>query len=213
MLARRIAFFSFLALVVGLGAPGPLAQSQPSQEGSSEDPSWTWPESRWRDAVEKVRSGRRLLPESWPDGAKVAVTLSFDFDNETLSLRNGDTSPSRLSTGEYGARAALPRVLALLERYGIPATFFIPGVSAKLYPDDVKRIAAAGHELGIHGWIHEWTSSLERDDERMLMERSLEELGGRRPVGIRTGSWEYSPSTGDLIEELGLLYDSSSHGR
>jgi peptidoglycan/xylan/chitin deacetylase (PgdA/CDA1 family) len=85
-------------------------------------------------------------------------------------------------------------------------------VSAKLYPDDVKRIAAAGHELGIHGWIHEWTSSLERDDERMLMERSLdtlEELGGRRPVGIRTGSWEYSPNTADLIEELGLLYDSS----
>lgn len=214
-MARRIALLSAFILVVALGTGrrGVVAvvESQPTQT-AAEDPSWTWPESRWRSAVEKVRAGRRLLPESWPEGAKVAVTLSFDFDNETLSLRNGDTSPARLSTGEYGSRAALPRVLALLERYDIQATFFIPGVSAKLYPEDVKRIAEAGHELGIHGWIHEWTASLERDDERMLMERSLdtlEELGGRRPVGIRTGSWEYSPNTLDLIAELGLLYDTS----
>ena len=214
MWTRRvsISLFSVVALVVGLVASREVVRSQPAQPAQNEEPSWTWPESRWRDAVNKVRSGRRLLPESWPGGAKVAVTLSFDFDNETLSLRNGDTSPTRLSTGEYGSRAALPRVLALLERYDIPSTFFIPGVSAKLYPDDVKRIAAAGHELGIHGWIHEWTATLERDDERMLMERSLdtlEELGGRRPVGIRTGSWEYSPNTLDLIKELDLLYDTS----
>ena len=164
MWTRRVSIrlFSIVALVVGLVATGEVARSQPAQTAQNEEPSWTWPESRWRDAVNKVRSGRRLLPESWPGGAKVAVTLSFDFDNETLSLRNGDTSPTRLSTGEYGSRAALPRVLALLERYDIPATFFIPGVSAKLYPDDVKRIAAAGHELGIHGWIHEWTATLER---------------------------------------------------
>jgi len=165
-MVKRIAFVSLLVLAVGFTLPSQSAQTP------DEEPSWTWPESRWRDAVEKVRAGRRLLPESWPGGARVAVTLSFDFDNETLQLRNGDTSPSRLSTGEYGSRAALPRVLALLERYDIPATFFIPGVSAKLYPDDVKRIAEAGHELGIHGWIHEWTASLERDDERMLMARS-----------------------------------------
>ncbi len=182
----RIAISSLLTFVVGLGAAGLVTQ----QSEPPDEPSWTWPEARWREAVEKVRAGRRLLPPSWPNGGKVAVTLSFDFDNETLSLRNGDTSPSRLSTGEYGSRSALPRVLDLLERYDIPATFFVPGVAAKLYPDDVKRIAEAGHELGIHGWIHEWTASLERDDERMLMERSLatlEELSGRRPVGIRTG--------------------------
>ncbi len=203
----RIALYSVLTLVVGLGAALLVAQQTPPEE-----PSWKWPESRWRQAAEQVRAGRRLLPESWPNGAKVAVALSFDVDTETLSLRNGDTSPSRLSVGEYGARAGLPRILRLLERYQIKATFFIPGVSAKLHPEEVKRIAAAGHELGIHGWIHEWTASLERDEERMLMERSLatlEELGGSRPVGIRTGSWEYSPNTLELIKELGLLYDSS----
>jgi peptidoglycan/xylan/chitin deacetylase (PgdA/CDA1 family) len=183
-----------------------------AQQTPPEDPSWKWPDSRWRAAVDKVRAGKRLLPPAWPDGARVAVALSFDFDNETLALRNGQTLPSLLSTGEYGSRAALPRVLSLLERYDIPATFFIPGVAAKLYPEDVKSIAAAGHEIGIHGWIHEWTSSLARDEERMLMERSLstiEELTGKRPVGIRTGSWEYSMNTAELIAELGLLYDSS----
>src|SRR3970040_2737942 len=113
---------------------------------------------------------------------------------------------------ESRCRAALPRVLSLLERYEIPATFFIPAVSAKLYPEDVKRIARAGHEIGIHGWIHESTASLARDEERMLMERSLatiEELTGKKPVGIRTGSWEYSANTAELIAELGLVYDSS----
>ena len=142
----------------------------------------------------------------------MAVALSFDVDNETLWLRNGDTSPSRLSSGEYGARAGLPRVLGLLDRYDIKATFFVPGVSAKLYTDDVKRIVAVGHEIGIHGWIHELTSRLERDDERRLMQRSLDtltEISGRRPVGIRAGSWDCSENTLELIRELDLLYDSS----
>lgn len=197
--------FTFLALLL-------LAPSVFAQQAPQEDPSWKWPESRWRAAVDKVRAGKRLLPKGWPGGAKVAVAFSFDFDNETLALRNGQTLPSLLSTGEYGSRSALPRVLSLLERYDIHATFFIPGVSAKLYPEDVKRIAGAGHEVGIHGWIHEWTSSLTRDEERMLMERSLatiQELTGKRPVGIRTGSWEYSANTAELIAELGLIYDSS----
>jgi peptidoglycan/xylan/chitin deacetylase (PgdA/CDA1 family) len=153
-----------------------------------------------------------MLPDSWPDGGRVAVALSFDMDAETLLLRDSNTSPSRLSVGQYGPRAGVPRILDMLERYDIPSTFFIPAVSALLYQDEVRAVAEAGHEIGIHGWIHEHTAQLERGDELMLMERSLdtlEELSGRRPVGIRTGSWEYSHNTGDLIAELGLLYDSS----
>ncbi|MFP6828292.1 MAG: polysaccharide deacetylase [Gammaproteobacteria bacterium] len=198
------------ALIVMLGlAPATTVFAQNAAEDA---PSWTWSESQWREAVERVRAGPRLLPDSWPEGGKVAVTLSFDMDTETLLLRDSNTSPSRLSTGQYGARAGVPRILDLLERYNIPSTFFIPAVSALLYPDEVRAIAAAGHEIGIHGWIHEHTARLERDDERMLMQRSfdtLEELSGRRPVGIRTGSWEYSHNTAELIAELGLLYDSS----
>ncbi|MFQ5791587.1 MAG: polysaccharide deacetylase [Acidobacteriota bacterium] len=184
----------------------------PSQAPGQEEPSWKWPEARWRAVVEGVRAGKTLLPDSWPKRAKVAVALSFDFDNETPSLRDNRTSPSLLSRGEYGARAGLPRVLDLLERYQIPATFFIPAVSALLYPDEVKQTAAAGHEIGVHGWIHERNSLLGGEDERELMKRALDtltEITGKRPVGLRTPSWDYSPNTLKLIQELGLLYDSS----
>jgi peptidoglycan/xylan/chitin deacetylase (PgdA/CDA1 family) len=183
-----------------------------AQAGAQEEPSWKWPDARWRGVVEEVRAGRRLLPASWPDGAKVAVALSFDFDSETPSLRDNETSPSLLSQGQYGSRTALPRILKLLERYQIVASFFVPAVTAKLYPDDIKTIAAKGYEIGIHGWIHERNSLLEEDDERDLMKRAfdtLTEISGKRPVGIRTPSWDYSPNTLKLIQELGLLYDSS----
>lgn len=183
-----------------------------AQTEIQEEPSWKWSDSQWRGVVEKVRAGRSLKPESWPEGARVAVALSFDFDTETVSLRNRQTSPSLLSQGQYGARAAIPRILDLLERYEIPASFFVPAVSAMLYPEEVKRIAAGGYEIGIHGWIHERNSQLEEDDERALMKKALDtltEISGYKPVGIRTPSWDYSPNTLKLIKELGLLYDSS----
>ena len=121
-------------------------------------------------------------------------------------------APNNDGATEYGARAALPRVLSLLERHKIPATFFIPAVSAKLYPAEVKRIAAAGHEVALHGWIHERNSLLAEADERELMQRAsatLTEITGKKPVGLRTPSWDYSPNTARLVKEMGLLYDSS----
>src|SRR5690606_26795036 len=120
--------------------------------GLGPDASWRWPEERWRQAVNKVRAGRPLTPPTWRNGARVAVALSFDVDQETLSLRAGRASPALLAQGEYGARAGLPRILKLLERYAIPASFYIPAVSALLHPDDVRRIAKEGHEVGLHGW-------------------------------------------------------------
>jgi peptidoglycan/xylan/chitin deacetylase (PgdA/CDA1 family) len=162
--------------------------------------------------VDKVRAGRDLSPKAWPGGARVAVGLSFDFDNETVTLRDGRDSVSQLSQGEYGARAGLPRVLRLLEKHSVPASFFIPAVSALLHPDGVKAIVKAGHEVGMHGWIHERNSQLDEATERELMQRALatlERLAGKRPVGMRTPSWDYSPQTIKLARELGLLYDSS----
>jgi peptidoglycan/xylan/chitin deacetylase (PgdA/CDA1 family) len=213
MLSRALRNAAACAIAVVLVATG-LAGDRAlrAQPPPADEPPWKWPEARWRAVVGKVRAGRSLLPASWPDGARVAVALSFDFDNETPSLRDNQTSPGVLSQGEYGARAALPRVLGLLERYHIPASFFVPAVSAKLYPDQVKRIVAAGHEVGLHGWIHERNSLLAEADERELMQRSiatLTEITGRKPVGMRTPSWDYSPNTARLVKEFGLLYDSS----
>jgi peptidoglycan-N-acetylglucosamine deacetylase len=183
--------------------------------GLGADASWRWPEERWRQAVNKVRAGRSLTPATWPDGAQVAVALSFDVDQETTSLRDGRTSPALLAQGEYGSRAGVPRILKLLERYAMPASFYIPAVSALLHPDDVRRIARAGHEVGLHGWIHERNSNLPEADERQLTHRAaavLEELAGKPPVGLRTASWDFSEATLKIIRDMSLLYDSSLMG-
>jgi peptidoglycan-N-acetylglucosamine deacetylase len=183
--------------------------------GLGPDAPWRWPEARWRQAVNKVRAGRSLTPATWPDESQVAVALSFDVDQETGSLRDGRTSPALLAQGEYGSRAGLPRILKLLERYAIPASFYIPAVSALLHPDDVRCIAQAGHEVGLHGWIHERNSNLAEADERELTRRAagvLEQLAGRTPVGLRTASWDFGEVTLKMIRDMHLLYDSSMMG-
>ena len=183
--------------------------------GLGPDASWRWPEERWRTVVNKVRAGRPLCPATWPHGSQVAVALSFDVDQETSTLRDGKTSPALLAQGEYGSRAGLPRILKMLDRHAIPASFYIPGVSALLHPDDVRCIADAGHEVGLHGWIHERNSNLAEADERELTHRAadvLHKLAGKPPVGLRTASWDFSAATLKIIRDMGLLYDSSLMG-
>lgn len=198
---------------VGALACAALWGAAPSADRAPQEPPWRWPESRVLEVARRVRAGRDLVPPRWPGGARVAVGLSFDFDNETPALRDGQTSPALMAQGEYGARAGLPRILRLLDTYQIPATFFIPAISAKLHPHAVREILARGrHEIALHGWIHERNSLLSEEEERELMRRSIEalqEITGRRPVGIRTPSWDFSPWTMALIREFGLLYDSS----
>ncbi len=173
---------------------------------------WQWPEEHWRRLVDRVRAGPKLRPREWPGGARVAVALSFDSDHETNELRDGGKSIGRMSWGQYGARVAVPRILKLLERHGVKATFYVPAVTALIHPDEQRRIIAEGHEIGIHGWIHELNSVRPYDDERDLMLRSadtLEKICGIRPVGMRTPSWDFSWSTLAIAAEMGLLYDSS----
>ncbi len=116
---------------------------------------WQWDEAEWRKRVAKVRAGRRLMPKAWPGGARCAVALSFDSDHETNELRDGGTSIGRMSWGQYGARQGIPRILAALAKSGIPATFFVPAVTALLHPEEQHRVIGEGHEIGLHGWIHE----------------------------------------------------------
>ena len=183
-------------------SPPPAAGSTP----------WTMQEAEWRGLVGRVRAGRRLRPAAWPDGARCAVAFSFDADHETFELGAGGRAVGRLAWGEFGRRVGVPRILALLERHGVPATFFVPAVSALLDTAEVPRIAAADHEIGIHGWIHENNSLLDRATERDLMLRARDVLArqaGRDPVGHRSANWDLSPHTIDLVRELGLAYDSS----
>lgn len=173
---------------------------------------WRWPEEEWRGRVDQVRAGRSLRPERWPNGARCAVALSFDSDHETNELRDGGESIGRMSWGQYGHRVGVPRIRRALDRAGVKATFFVPAVAALLYPDEQRGLVAEGHEIGLHGWIHEMNSTLPEAEERDLHFRAadaLETITGRRPVGMRTPSWDFSPATLKIERELGLLYDSS----
>jgi len=173
---------------------------------------WQWPEATWRRIVGRARAGRSLKPSHWPEGARCAVALSFDADHETIPLRDADDSPMRISQGQYGARQGVPRIRRLLEREAVPASFFYPAVAALLHPDEVRGVAAEGHEIGIHSWIHERNTTLPYEAERDLSARAAEvlaRLAGRDPVGMRTASWDFSPNTLRIVREMGLLYDSS----
>ncbi|HEX3788578.1 MAG TPA: polysaccharide deacetylase [Pseudonocardiaceae bacterium] len=173
---------------------------------------WQWDESVWRQHVGRVRAGRSLTPSGWPGGAHCAVALSFDSDHETPALRDGETRPGKLSQGEYGARVAVPKILRLLAERSIPASFFMPAVCALLRPDEAKSYVEGGHEVGIHGWIHERNMQLPPETERELQLRcadTLEQITGVRPVGIRTPSWDFSDHTLEISREMGLRYDSS----
>lgn len=173
---------------------------------------WQWNDSTWREHVDRVRAGRSLTPERWLEEARVAVAISFDSDHETIPLRDGETSPGKLAQGEYGSRVAAPKIVQLLREYDVPASFFMPAVSALLHPEEVDAYVAGGHEVAVHGWIHERNMLLERADELDLTGRALdtlERITGSRPTGIRTPSWDFSDNTLGIIAELGFAYDSS----
>jgi peptidoglycan/xylan/chitin deacetylase (PgdA/CDA1 family) len=145
----------------------------------------------------------------------VTVCLSFDFDAMSSWIFREMTSPTPLSRGEYGARVGLPRVLELLDRYGVKATFFVPGHSADTWPHLVKEIAARGHELANHGYLHEVPNTLDAETERNVIRRgneAIERAADVRPRGFRSPSWDLSPHTLDILRDLGFDYDSSLMG-
>jgi peptidoglycan/xylan/chitin deacetylase (PgdA/CDA1 family) len=183
------------------------------QPGSPAQPGIKWTEDQLRQAVAPARAGRKLTPKSWPGNARVAVCLSFDVDNESYLLARGETSPTTLSAGDFGAQTGLPRILELLDRYQIPASFFIPAVSAIIHPEMIPAILKRGrHEIGVHGWIHESLAPLEEAEEERLLNQAIDYLSkasGKRPVGYRAPAWAFSAHTLGLLRKHGFLYDSS----
>jgi peptidoglycan-N-acetylglucosamine deacetylase len=161
------------------------AEGSPMTSKHPDGEPWQWSEATWRRIVGRARAGRSMRPKAWPDGARCAVTISFDADHETIPLRDADESPMRISQGQYGNRQAMPRIRSLLQKEAIPASFFYPAVSALLHPEEVRGVADDGHEIGIHSWIHEANTTLPREAERDLTFRAAETLGriaGRMPV-------------------------------
>ena len=161
-----------------------------------------------------VSAGKRLKG-AWPNGARIAVGFSFDVDNATATLSTGNLDYEILSRGEYGAVDGLPRILKILDRQQVPASFFIPAVSAVLHPQVIKDIQGAKlrHEIGVHGWIHERLPLLNNEqEEQRLLNQSIETLTkmtGKRPIGYRAPSWKHSGWTMGQVKAAGFLYDSS----
>ncbi len=204
---------SALALASGVLASCGAQNPAPKPAAAAVSPITTdSTEDEIRRAVAAARLGRKLTPKTWPNGAQVAVCITFDVDNELL--QRNKPLPVPLSVGEYGATTAIPRILNLLDRHQIPATFFMPAMSIMLHPEMVPAIVSRHrHEIGVHGWIHEfWPDIADAGAEERLLARDIDYLtkaAGERPVGVRAPSSGFSPHTFDLIRKAGLLYDSS----
>jgi peptidoglycan/xylan/chitin deacetylase (PgdA/CDA1 family) len=200
-----------LALVAGCtqAPPSPAADSRPDPL-----PGTKLSVDELKAQMFHVSAGKRLKP-TWPNGARVAVGLSFDVDNATATLSTGNLDYEILSRGEYGAVDGLPRILRMLERQQTPASFFIPAASAVLHPAMIPQIQESklAHEIGVHGWIHERLPVLnDPKEEQRLLDQSIETLTkmtGKRPVGYRAPSWKFSQWTMGQVAAAGFLYDSS----
>jgi peptidoglycan/xylan/chitin deacetylase (PgdA/CDA1 family) len=207
MATRVVIVASLLCVWVALGV------AQQPQAGPQQ-PGLQWTEEKIKEVGHHVRAGRKLTPRTWPNGARVAVCLSFDPDNFSIPLNRGDNNPVGVSAGEYAPLTGIPRLIRMLDKHDIPVSWYIPAVAAMLHPDMVAAIKKRPRdEVAIHGWIHENPMTLNDPvEEYRLITQSLdllEKQWGRRPVGNRNPSWTMSPYTIDLLIKAGLLYDSS----
>jgi len=146
--------------------------------------------------------------------AKHIVCISFDFDAISGWITRGMGTPTPVSRGEFGVIGAA-RILALLKKHAIPATWFIPGHTLETYPEACGRVLEAGHEIGHHGWTHRPPASLSREEEEAELARANEEikkLTGRYARGYRSPSWDLSPHSVELLLKHGFYYESSMMG-
>ncbi len=157
-------------------------------------------------------------PVKWPNGARCAVAITFDIDSDSLLHyaypQSADTKIGTASWLRYD-RVAIPRILSIYKKYNIKQTFFVPGWTAETYPEMIEQIIQDGHEIGLHGYLHERLNTLSAEMEDYWFMRGLNALQavtGIRPRGFRAPSYRFSKHTLNYLAREGFLYDSSLMG-
>jgi peptidoglycan-N-acetylglucosamine deacetylase len=152
----------------------------------------------------------------WPGGASCAVSLTFDLDADVGECwRHFSRRLTSKSQAQYGAGRGLQRLIDLLTREKLEATFYVPGEIARMYPEKIRDLHARGHEIGHHGYFHlrsDQVREVEERDEILRGIAALEEATGHRPVAYRSPGWELTPLTLELLIAEGFQYDSSCMG-
>jgi peptidoglycan/xylan/chitin deacetylase (PgdA/CDA1 family) len=154
-------------------------------------------------------------PIRWPAGYRAAAALTFDLDAEAVMLSTDPSSAQRLMVmthQAYGPLTGVPRLLRLLRRHELQATFFAPGFTAERYPSVIRAIVDDGHEIAHHSYLHESTLGMDRPTEAAMIDRGLQALdrvAGIRPAGYRAPMWEMNRHTPELLVDRGFIYDSS----
>lgn len=161
-----------------------------------------------------LRNWRRSLTDTWRHGASAVLTLTFDLDAESAVLARSEAAAHDLSTMShqaYGPQTALPRILTLLSETDVAATFFVPGESARRWPNAVESILAGGHEVALHSDLHKPLIGMSDAQQADDLQANIDALNvlGVQPVGYRAPNWQLTTRTLELLIENGLTYDSS----
>lgn len=145
---------------------------------------------------------------------EILVSYGVDVDAVAgwLGSYGGENSPLDISRGLFVGEVGVPRLLDLFDKYGITATFFIPGHSIETFPKEMEMVVQAGHEVGAHGYSHENPLEMSPEQEEDVMKKSLElieQLTGKKPNGYVAPWWEFSNVTAELLVKYGFKYDHS----
>lgn len=145
---------------------------------------------------------------------EIFVSYGVDVDAVAgwLGSYGGEDSPCDISRGVFAGKVGSPRLLRMFARWGIQTTWFIPGHSIETFPEEMKAVAAAGHEIGMHGYSHENPIAMTPEQEEAIFDKCvglIGDLAGKPPRGYVAPWWEFGPKTNELLQKKGIRYDHS----
>jgi peptidoglycan-N-acetylglucosamine deacetylase len=165
-------------------------------------------DTEFQERLRAAVSGGRSI---WPDGKRSALLLTYDMDADSSWISRGLDEPVARSGGQFEVNVGTPCILELMKWFGLKSTFFTPGWIVEQYPKMVEAVIKHGHEIGLHGYLHEPPPKLSEAEEIEVVRRgsaALEAMTGKKPVGYRSPIWQFSPNTVRILHEAGFKYTS-----